>query len=175
MRSSMILTALLLASFPGAAQDGSGTRSSQYRPLPLNVKCPVVLRVERRAPGMVRETDGRSTPGGQGIQLNFASRPHSPVVQIDLALHGYSGGVMVPLLSAGSTKEVVEEFHLAGTSERPILEQTLWSRRMTAIAWIELTRVVFADGTSWQSTSPRECAFEPSLYVPVNDASPHSK
>ena len=171
MRSLMILTALLLASFPGAAQDGSGARSSQYRPLPLNVKCPVVLRAERRAPGMVQETDGRSTPGGQGIQLNFLSKPHSQVVQIDLALHGYSGGLMLPLLSAGSTKEVVEDFHLAGTPQRPILEPTIWSRKMTAIAWIELTGVTFADGTVWQRTTLGECAFEPSLYVPV-DAQP---
>ena len=170
MRTSMILSLVLSAALPLTAQAPSTTGHSQYVLPHTNLACPVRLNAERRsATGMIlRETDGRARPHGQGLQVNFDRAQQLPIIAADLTVHGYSGGAIALPLTVTSAKDLVQDFHLTGTSERPIVESSIWTSNMTAISWIEVTRLVYADGTTWQRSSSRECVFEPSLYVPVN-------
>jgi hypothetical protein len=42
---------------------------------------------------------------------------------------------------------------------------------MTAINWLELTRLEYADGRVWQASAESRCVAAPNLYVLVDSAS----
>jgi hypothetical protein len=171
MRPSMILPLLLLATLPLNAQRSHDSRpSAQYRLPPDHMACPVDLRVDRRAGVISREVDGKPIPTGQGLALHFVNTAERKVVLADITVHGHSGAAVaqpLTIASANRRGELTEDFHLVGSGSEPLREKTLWTEKIEAITWVELTRVVFSDGTSWQRTIPSECRVEPSLFVLV--------
>jgi hypothetical protein len=179
MRTSMILPILLFATIPAASQQSPTSRApSQYRFPADHMACPVELRVDRRASVISREVDGKAIPTGQGLALHFRSpsattpggvavTPGRIITSADITVHGYAGRVIAQPLSADSQAELTESFHLTASRAEPLVDKTLWTARINGITWLELTRVTFADGTSWQSTIPAECRIEPSLFVLV--------
>jgi hypothetical protein len=40
-------------------------------------------------------------------------------------------------------------------------------KSMTAVSWLELTRLEYADGKIWQANDSSRCVAAPSLYFPV--------
>jgi hypothetical protein len=179
MRPSIILThvfrateiacasLLLCATLPLAAQSDTSHNPSQYRlPVP-NTACPVGLRADRRASVISREIDGKAIPTGQGLVLHFLNKPDRHVVSADITIHGYAGGVIAQPLTVNSRRDTAEQFHLSGSAAQPLIESTIWTEKIHGITWLELTRVTFSDGTSWQRSTPNECRVEPSLFVLV--------
>lgn len=173
MRTSLILP-LLLSALPLAPPISAQVESSsQLRMPPEHIACPVNLRAERRQTVVSREVDGKTIPTGQGLTLHFgsASEPSSArhLVSADITVYGYSSKAIKQLLPLQSRPEadLKEEFHLAGSSSAPLIEKTLWTSKIHGITSIELTRVSFSDGSSWQSTIPRECTIEPNPFVLV--------
>ena len=180
MRSPMMLPLVLFAVLPIAAQQASKPQPAQvpahrpaanaplqYRFPPDRMACPVGLRVDRRASVVTRQVDGKTIPTGQGLTLHFLKDERRTVVQADITVHGFSGRVIAQPLTAGSTKDLTESFKLVGSGSEPLVEKAVWTEKMSAIHWVEVTRVVFSDGTSWQSSVPNECRVEPSLFVLV--------
>lgn len=165
MRTSMILALLLFATIPATAQSTPGNRRSQFR-LPSDMMaCPVELRADRRANIVSREVDGKPIPTGQGLMLHFLSRP--TVVSADIIVHGYAGGVIAQPLTVTSQSEATEKFHLTGSSSDPLIQPSIWTEKIHGITWLELTRVTFSDGSSWNSSIEKQCRIEPSLFVLV--------
>lgn len=179
MRPSMILPPLLLFTpLAIAAQQSTtgqtksqnalpGRANSRYRMPPDHMACPVNLHVDRRASIISREVDGKSIPTGQGLDLHFFNEPEHSVVSADITVHGYAGGVIEQPLTIRSYSELSEDFHLTGSASQPLADKLIWTAKIRGITWIELTRVLFSDGTSWQRTIPSECRVEPSLFVLV--------
>jgi hypothetical protein len=89
------------------------------------------------------------------------------IVSADIVVHGYPPTTRAIPATPSAPKEVTESFHLAPDADQPLLHTSVWTA-MTAIRWVELTRLDYADGTSWQSSTPRECTAAPSLYVPAS-------
>ena len=187
MRAWMILP-LLLSAIPltpnlaAGAQPARTQSPQQFRFPPDRMACPVNLRVDRRASVISREIDGKAVPTGQGLMLHFgsplnpytegtapdgATKSKAKVISADLTVHGYAGGVVEQPLTIRTSSEVTEHFHLTGSATAPLIEKSLWTTKMHVITWIELTRVTFSDGSSWQSSVPKECVAEPSLFVLV--------
>jgi hypothetical protein len=54
--------------------------------------------------------------------------------------------------------EATETFHLAASDGQPLLHPSVWTQHMVVVSWVELTRIDFADGTTWQSSTPRQCS-----------------
>jgi hypothetical protein len=48
------------------------------------------------------------------------------------------------------------------------LHPVIATRSMTAINWLELTRIEYADGKVWQASPESRCAAAPSLLVLVD-------
>jgi hypothetical protein len=175
----MILPLLLLfAPLAIAAQQSTTSRAksqnappgrakSQYRMPPDHMACPVDLHVDRRASIISREVDGKSIPTGQGLDLHFVNTRGRNVVAVDMTVHGYDGRVIAQPLTAGSYSDLTEDFHLTGTAGEPLTDKLIWTAKIDGITWVELKRVLFSDGTSWQRTIPSECRVEPSLFVLV--------
>jgi len=179
MRAPMILPFVLFSTFPIAAQQPAANQSAaqqsqistgpmQFRFPPDRMACPVSLRVDRNASVIQREVDGKTVPTGQGAILHFLSPAERRVVEADIIVHGHSGRVIAQPLRADRKNDVTESFHLSGSSTEPLIRKALWTAKIAGITWVELTRVVFSDGTSWQSSVPNECRIEPSLFVLVN-------
>jgi hypothetical protein len=163
----MILAVLLTATFPLAAQSNSGHAPSQFRLPSTPTACPVGLRADRRASVVSREVDGKPIPTGQGIVLHFLNTAGRRVVAADITVYGYSGGVIEQPLTVNSARGLSEEFHLTGSAAQPLVEPAIWTAKIHGITWVELTRVTFSDGTSWQRSAPSDCRIEPSLFVLV--------
>lgn len=169
MRLSMILPVFLLAAVPAISQQTPSKHArSQYRFPPDRMACPVELHVYRRAGLISREVDGKAIPTGQGLDLHFANRPERSVVSADLTVHGRTGAVTAqPLTIYSSKPELAEDFHLIGSVSQPLTDKLIWTARISGITWVELRRVVFSDGATWERSIPNECRIEPSLFVLV--------
>jgi hypothetical protein len=146
------------------------------------VACPVGFSVNRVAAGAVVWTDSKQAARhGQGLDITFARLFNriagapagaakggmAQIVSADIVVHGYPPTTRAIPATPSAPKEVTESFHLAPDADQPLLHTSVWTA-MTAIRWVELTRLDYADGTSWQSSTPRECTAAPSLYVPAS-------
>src|ERR1039458_4242007 len=105
-------------------------------------------------------------PGLMAAQFEAARNADKLRRKLEADLAQYQGRELyaaTPSLPA----EVTQTFHLTASSGAPLLHSSVWTECMIMINWVELTRVQFADGTTWQSSAPRQCGAAPSLYVPV--------
>ena len=75
---------------------------------------------------------------------------------------------MLPALSLAASKfDAIETTVLTATADSPLLHSSVWTKKMTAINWVELTRLEYADGTTWQASPQSHCSAAPSLFVLV--------
>lgn len=169
MRPSMILALFLFASLPITAQQSpTGHARSQYRFPPDHMACPVDLHVDRRASVISREVDGKAIPTGQGLDLHFPKAAERRVTSADITVHGHAGAVIAqPLTVHSANPELTEDFHLTSSGSQALTDKLIWTARISGITWVELRRVAFSDGTTWERSIASECRIEPSLFVLV--------
>jgi hypothetical protein len=108
-------------------------------------------------------------PPGEGLSLTFAQAP-ARIVSADLTMHFYPAPArVIPAApSAFNDAPITQTFHLTANSGESLLHSTLRAEHSGIISWVELTRLDYADGASWQSSAPRQCTAAPSLFVPVD-------
>jgi hypothetical protein len=114
-----------------------------------------------------------SALGSQGVQVTFDKSLSSGVLKVDLTVHGLSPrGRMIPtaLAAAKDDSDSTETFQFSGSSDAPLLSSSVWTKQMSAVTWVELTRIEFTNGTVWQESATARCAAAPSLFVLVNSA-----
>ena len=168
MRLSSMFLALLFAPLTLSAQYVTG-HSSPYRvELRAAPACPVGFSVDRKPDGAVIWTNSPHLrqPHGQGLDLNFA-KPATQIVSADIVVHGYLPTTHIIPATPSLPAEATETFHLAASDGQPLLHPSVWTQHMVVVSWVDLTSIDFADGTTWQSSTPRQCSAAPSLYVPV--------
>jgi hypothetical protein len=110
----------------------------------------------------------RSDPGyhTQGLGVTVVdAKDH--IVATDIVVHGYPAGTRVTPASAPS-REIAEDFHLAATEGLPLIDSPVRTTHIAIVEWLELTRIEYADGTSWQPSAASHCSASPSLFVLVN-------
>jgi hypothetical protein len=163
--------ALLLAPLTLAAQYVPGNSSPHRVELRAAPACPVYFSVDRRPDGAVIWTNSPHQPGphGQGLALNFVW-PSAQIASADIVVHGYPTVLRVVPAALSAPAEITETFHLAAGAGEPLLHPSIWTQHLAVISWVELTRIDFANGTTWQSSTPRQCGAAPSLYLPVASA-----
>ena len=171
MRPSSTIFTLLLASASLAAQTPTGNNPTVLVQPPASRTCPIRFSVDRNPDGgALIKTNGASSPRGQGLDLTF-TRP-SQVISADIIVHFYSAAARaIPAApSAPNAAPQPETFHLTSDAGTPILHSSIWTNRAAIVNWVELTRLEYADGTSWQPSTPRQCAVAPNLFVLVDSA-----
>jgi len=180
MRASRILPLLLSVvamALPATAQIESSTQrrmpAKHMAWPPEHMACPVDLRADRRGEAVSREVDGKTIPTGAGLVLHFRSAPsiapRKQVITADITVYGYSSKAMermLPIQSRPAT-DLKEDFHLTGSASSPLKERSLWTAKINGIASIELTRVEFSDGSTWERSIPKECVVEPNPFMLV--------
>ena len=140
-----------------------------------------------------RNREGIYAPA-PGLDLNIAGVGSRSIDAVDILVHGFSnqGRLMpasqIPNAAVDSPSQVsvgpsdldrnrhgggpiaiepTESFHLSRDDSGSAIRASIAAKGMMGIAWLEVTRVEFADGSTWQPASHDECRFAPSLYVPV--------
>jgi hypothetical protein len=105
---------------------------------------------------------------GQNVQISFKQSP-SAIVGVDLTVHGLSMSAhTTPTAQSSRESELSEVFHLSGSSANPVLESALSTQKAMIITWVELSRIDYASGASWQKSSTSRCSAAPSLYVLID-------
>jgi hypothetical protein len=197
MRHSSMFFALLFAPLALAAQtaaaNSSPAQTAQQRQLldQLQQKaqgmrvaglraasaCPVGFSVNQRPDGAVIWTNSTPpTPHGPGLTITFGARGKSAplpsaIVSATITVHGMSQRLRaLPVDSSSPAADATETFSLGGDSGQPLLNPAIWTRSMSAISWVELTQLVYADGTTWHASAQSPCIARPSLFVPVAES-----
>jgi hypothetical protein len=172
MRFSSIVFALLFApaSFVHAQ---AGSSHPLYIMPPASESCPVNLSADREPGGPLHAVDKDSVSTGQQLRINFNGATGLVIVKADIVVHGMktSGSEgMVLTGPLGVSRKSSESFQLTGTPNAPLLHPLLSTKDMTAISWLELTRLEYADGKVWQASAESRCIAAPSLYLLVDSA-----
>ena len=169
--SSMVLT-LLLSSVSIAAQANPGITSTVLIQPPSSESCPVRFSAERRSIPTMKNVRNADVPHGQGLQVNFLTLPATAILNADITVHGASARLhMIPAATAKANRDdAIETFRLTSSAEGPLLHSSIWTNKIVAVSWVELTRVEYADGTTWQASPQSRCTAAPSLMVLVDSA-----
>lgn len=104
---------------------------------------------------------------GQGLTINF-KKPATQIVSADIVVHGYPASVHIIPATPAVPSNVTETFHLTNGAGAPLLHPSIRTNHISVVNWVELTRLNYADGTTWQPSAPRQCHAAPSLYVLVD-------
>ncbi|HEX9200295.1 MAG TPA: hypothetical protein VF865_12100 [Acidobacteriaceae bacterium] len=177
MRTSSMFLVLLLSSATAGAQTSTSSNPTVLVLPPIASSCPVRLSVDRRPDGRVVQTKSAPAHHGQGLNLGFwksteLAKSEAQIASADITVHFYPAAAhAIPAAPAThNTAPPTETFHLTGHSGEPLLSSSIWTREMAIVSWVELTRLNYADGTSWQSSAPRQCGAAPNLYVLIEAA-----
>ncbi len=106
---------------------------------------------------------------GQGLTINF-KKPATQIVSADIVVHGSPASVHIIPATPSTPKDVTETFHLTSSTGEPLLHPAIWTNHINVVNWVELTRLDYADGTTWQASTPRQCHAAPSLLLLVDSA-----
>jgi hypothetical protein len=170
VRPSSILSTLLLSSLGAFAQtDHSSTRTVLVSP-PASESCPVNFSAERKPFGGVVQVDKGATIHFQALQLNFASSSSPAILKVNGTLHGMTPGLHVSPISFRdrSATRATETFQLTADERSPLHQPSISIRKLGTVDWLELTRIEFADGTTWHASSESRCVVAPSGLVLVD-------
>jgi hypothetical protein len=91
------------------------------------------------------------------------------IVAAELVVHGYPAGTRV-IPATLAAKEIAETFHLAAVEGYPLVDSPIRTTHIAMVNWLELTRLQFADGATWEPSAGSRCSASPSLFVLVDAA-----
>jgi len=166
--------AMLLSAASVAAHAQAGASHPLYVRPPVSQACPVGLSASRESAASFHSVEKTLGAHGQGVQINFTSPASRVIVKADILVHG----VRTPGLREGLVLTERSQIHgssteslqVVGAADAPVLHPVVWTKSMTAINWLELTRIEYADGSVWEKSGESQCIVAPSLYLPVVDS-----
>jgi hypothetical protein len=114
---------------------------------------------------------GSSNPAHHGQGLNISiTNVADPIVAADIVVHGFAAGMRIVPATSLSPDEVTETFHLIASAGHSLTGSPIQTAQLAAVDRIELTRIQYADGTTWHPSAGSHCSASPSLLVLVNSA-----
>jgi hypothetical protein len=167
MRVSAMVVMLLLFGAEVVAQTTAGSTAAVFTGPPASESCPVNFSVERKSNSGLIAVDGGKEARGQGLRVNLASAP-SKVRIAEITVHGMTAGDIIPAASpAHQGDDATETFESNANGAAALVHSSVWTKKLTAVTWVELTRLVYANGTTWQPSQGSRCNAAPSLLVLV--------
>ena len=140
--------------------------------------CPVGLKVNHGSSFLKRDTDYGpfASPAPkvqeQRIQLTMTNPSPKEIVSAQITIHGFSDKWRaVPLAGATDTpdlrKRVNIDLNVKGNDHA---SSDLSLHRFTAVAYVDLDSLTYADGATWKASSPSVCSVSPELLMLVSAA-----
>ena len=111
----------------------------------------------------------RDEPSGPALYLTFRPTDAKRIAQADLILHGSSGDRVLPA-GTGASADATELFLVSPSSGADhLFNSVVTMRKLTAVAYVELRTITFADGTRWHASATSACRVAPSGYHLIAD------
>ena len=135
---------------------------------PASRDCPVDLSANRLPGGDVLRVGAGGSPSRPAMKVTFRPASSSSTAAIagaKITLHGRAGGGVEP---AGGrlAQEATEVFFVSPTAEAGrVFRSTLHVGRLTAVSFVEINELTYADGTRWHASEGSACRVAPSGYM----------
>jgi hypothetical protein len=183
MKSVSILPlAIVLATASAIGQDTVLHRSANpasltlSSPLTPRADCPVGLQVNHGTSFLKRNTEygpfaaPHPTVQEQRIQLTMTNPSPNEIVSAQITVHGFSDKWRaIPLAGATDspdlTKRVNVVLNVKGNNHA---SSGLSLDRFTSVAYVDLNSLTYADGATWQASSPGACSVTPNPFMLVS-------
>lgn len=127
--------------------------------------CPIAFWAEREGSLGLRETRNANLNPRPGLDLSFGTGQRE-VVEADITVYGWSRELRI--IPAAYPPQTSESFVLNGTNAAPLAQEIIWMKRLGVVNSVELTHIVFSDGTTWTHSGDLHCTVVPSKLVLVN-------
>ncbi len=167
MRVSAMFLMVLLSGVGAAAQGTAGTTAAVFTDPPASQSCPVNFSVERKSNSGLIAVNRGDEVRGQGLRVSLVGAALD-VLTAEITVHGMTAGGILPAASQTQQgREATETFELNANGGATLAHSSVWTKKLTAVTWVELTRLVYANGTTWQPSQASRCSAAPSLLVLV--------
>jgi hypothetical protein len=181
---SILPLAIVLATTSAIGQDTVLLRSPQttssilMQPRTLRADCPVGLKVNHGPSFLKRDTEyGPFAPPAakvqeQRIQLTMTNPSPKEIVSAQITIYGFSDKWRsIPLAGGADTpdlrKSVNIDLNVKGNDHA---SSDLSLPRFTAVAYVDVDSLTYADGATWKASSTGACSVTPELFMLVSAA-----
>jgi hypothetical protein len=158
------------------AQSATPTSAVVLQSQPLGANCPVGFSVNHAKTGGMLQTNSdrphQVQPGPVHAQRRYdvtfstLQTPRS-ISQAKVTLSGTSGDHLMPA-GAGYGGDLTEDYTLTPTADgRHLFKSVLFADRITALSWVQLDEITYADGSKWHGTPEAPCRVAPSGFMLV--------
>jgi hypothetical protein len=182
--TSILPLAIVLATTSAIGQDTVLLRSPQttpsvlMRPRTPRADCPVGLKVNHGPSFLKRDTEyGPFAPPApkvqeQRIQLTMTNPSSKEIVSAQITVHGFSDKWRaIPLAGATDTPDLRKTVSITlNVKGNDHASSDLSLHRFTAVAYVDLDSLTYADGATWKPSSPGVCSVTPELFMLVSAA-----
>lgn len=168
---SMPLIAVLLSSAALMAQTNPHGAPALFTAGPASESCPVNFFVDRTSASAVRmfANENKSIHSGLGLEMNLARSGASKVAKATVTVHGSSPQAHLMPATTHTDADMTETFELRSDAEaNGQLHSAVWLKKMSAVSWVDLTDIEYADGSTWHASSLSQCRAVPSKLLPVD-------
>ena len=181
---SIVPLAIVLVTTSAIGQDTVLLRSPQatasilMQPRTLGADCPVGLTVAHGPSFLKRDTEyGPFPPQAtkaqeQRIQLTLTNPSPKEIVSAQITVYGFSDKWRaIPLAGAKDTPDLRKRFNLVlNVKGNNHATSDLSLNRFTSVAYVDLNSLTYADGATWNASSPAACSVTPNLLMLVSAA-----
>ena len=163
MRISHSLPATLLVLISPFAVAAQATAKPALEVTVPSLNCPIGLSAQRTASLQILNASASRTPRvGQGLHLFFTPEAGSALRSVDLIVHGFDNhGRVLPMTDTNGA--LTKHFHFDAVSGSPLTTSDLWVERAGSLTSVELTKITYADGSTWQHSADSSCRAVPGL------------
>ena len=139
---------------------------AQYKYTPAD-GCPVGFGAEVNAQAISRQTSDSHENEVDSIplELSFEQTGAAGIVSAEIVVHGLSGtGGILPAKEAAKSDKT-QVFHLERVAAAKDLQHSeVFVTKMAVVRWAEITKLKYADGSEWKTTSASRCRAMPPLF-----------
>ena len=159
------LSALVLATAHLFAQS-AGSGSALMLAQPGSQNCPVTLHADRVPGSVLSRAEKGEQPDGKPLHIAFKPNEAHGITDAELILHGTSGNRLRPTGSGRPASEEAFSVSLRPASDGRF-DTVVYVRELTAVDYLELKSIHFANGTTWHASATSSCRIAPDGFMLV--------
>jgi len=161
MRYTSLFVSLLCASSLLQAQQQSEPATvfvAHFDPVMVIPSCPIGFTAERNSSMELVPIHSGEAKTHQTIRLNLAPRSGPAISEASVTVHGtHNSGLLMPV-DDSIDRDISRDFQLERLpGESSLHLATVSSNEISAVHWVDLTFIKYANGTTWHTTETSRC------------------
>jgi hypothetical protein len=132
--------------------------------------CPVSLFAQRQSTEEIARVGSPAQDGpAQSLHITVDHQFEPAIKDIEITVHGLKPEARIYPIATASSPEVTKAFQFHSKPESPgLTEFNVSMHHVGALRWVQITAIIFADGSTWHPFNVEQCSVVPSLYMPVD-------